>query len=510
MESNTNGTHIARNTLVLYIRMLVSMFFGLFTSRVILQTLGVVDYGIYSIVGSVVSMFSFINSTLSGASSRFLAFSLGKNVETEMKDTFSSVFLIHAAIAILFLFLSESIGLWFLNNKIIIPEGREYAAQIVFQFSIMSAVLGFLQVPFNASIIAHEKMTVFAYIEILNSLLRLCVAYLLIVAESIDRLILYAALIFGVVLVITIFYSGYCFLKFQESKLTLSLNQSIIKPILQFSGWNLFGTMALSGRIQATAYLINIFHGVIYNAAAGIASTVFSAVNGLASNVSTAFRPTIIKAYAAENYEKCTHLINTGAKYAGFLMIAIVIPLIVELHFVMHIWLTEVPAKAVLFCSIMLVDGCISIIGYPIHIGITATGKMFLSSFLGGFFEIAFIFVLYLLFTINCSVEYAYYLSLIHNFILLALRNYILKKQFAQFSIRQYCIQSFIPVLICFFVVFVFLKYAQSFFEEGFVRIFIMFSMSVVLVALFLLLISSTAERRSFLRKLSVLHNSPD
>ncbi|MCI6985875.1 MAG: polysaccharide biosynthesis protein, partial [Bacteroidales bacterium] len=292
-DTTSNNKRIAKNTIMLYIRMFISMVVGLYTSRVVLATLGVEDYGIYGVVGGVVGMMGFLNASMSGATSRFLTFELGKGDKERLAKTFSSALIVHIAIAIIVFILAETVGLWFLCNKLNIPEGRMEAAHWVYQFSILATMLSITQVPYNATIIAHEKMNVYAYMEILNVSLKLLIVYLLTIGDF-DKLKLYAVLTFAVSLIIMMIYRIYCLRHFKESRFHWVWDKTYLTPLLSFSGWNLYGNFGGIAGNQANNFVINSFFGVVMNAAASVAFTVSGIVTQFSSNAMTAFRPQII------------------------------------------------------------------------------------------------------------------------------------------------------------------------------------------------------------------------
>ena len=261
-ESVVSNKRIAKNTIMLYIRMLLSVVVSLYTSRIVLEVLGVEDYGLYGLVGGVVAMFSFLNSTMAGATSRFLTFEMGRGDQERVKSTFSSALIIHIAIALLVLVLSETVGLWYLNNKLVIPENRMYAAHWVLQFSVLGMIVSFTQVPYNAAIIAHEKMDVYAYVELLNVFLKLCIVYLLSIGNF-DKLILYAFLVLVVSILIAFIYRIYCIRHYEETKFTMHFDKKISKEIVSFSLYNLLGNMGTVVNTQGTAFVINKFFGLI-------------------------------------------------------------------------------------------------------------------------------------------------------------------------------------------------------------------------------------------------------
>ena len=451
--------------------MLLSTVVSLYTSRVVLQVLGVEDYGIYGVVGGVVAMFSFLNSTMAGATSRFLTFEMGKGDKERLKDTFSSALIIHIGIALLVLVLAETIGVWFLNNKLVIPEGRMEAANWVLQFSILSMIVGFTQVPYNATIIAHEKMDVYAYVELIHVFLKLGIVYLLWIGNF-DKLILYAFLVFVVGLITAMIYRIYCIRHYEESKVRWIWDKTIIKPMLSFSGFSLYFNVCLTVRRQGTNFLINIFFGAITNAASSIATTVNGILTGLAFNVVTASRPSIIKYYSMNKLEEMQKTITNAIKFSMLLLIMIAIPSYLETPFLIKFWLGQVPQHVVTFIRIVLITNFIGIINSVITIGIDATGNIKLYSFISGTIALLAMPISYLLFRIGLNVQYAY-ISNLFTFILILITNmFILKKRIKKIQlypilleILQVIFTAVISVLI------VLLPY--TYMEEGLFRVII-------------------------------------
>ncbi len=315
---SSDSRRIAKNSAVLYARMLLSMAVSLYTSRVVLEVLGVDDYGLYSVTGGVVAMFAFINGSMSGATSRFLTYEMGLGNAERLRDTFNSALLVHIGVAAIILVFAETIGLWFLNCKLSIPEESMTAANWVYQFSIVASLVTITQVPYNACIIAHENMNVYAYIEIANVLMKLGIVYLLVVIGG-NKLIIYGILVLVVNIIVASLYRIYCLRKFSESHFRYVFDKSILKPMLSFSGWDLYGNMCVTARTQGIVMLINVFFGVAVNAAASIATTVFSTLSSFASNIIMAFRPQIIKQYAAGESEEFNKLLMNCIKFSGTL-----------------------------------------------------------------------------------------------------------------------------------------------------------------------------------------------
>lgn len=290
IEDNDKNKRIAKNTFYLYIRMLFSMVISLYTSRVVLNTLGVEDFGIYNVVAGVISMFSFLNTSMSGAVSRFFAYEIGTNNWKHLQNTFSSALTIHLIIALLLMLLSETLGLWFLQNKLVIPENRILAANIIYQFSIFTSMIAIIQVPYVAMIMAYERMSVYACIEIINVLLKLVIVISLIYI-TFDKLIIYGLLLLISTLLISVIYGTYCIRKIDSCRFCLFGDKKLIYSMFTFSGWDLYGNASVLARTQGVNILLNMFFGAVLNAASGIASQIQTAVMSFAGSVLSAVRP---------------------------------------------------------------------------------------------------------------------------------------------------------------------------------------------------------------------------
>lgn len=448
MESHSGSTkRIAKNTLMLYVRMLFSMLVSLYTSRVILQTLGAEDFGIYNVVGGVVAMFGFLNASMSGATSRFLTYSMGKENMKELKDVFSSALIIHIGIALFVFLLSETLGLWFLENKLVIPSERMNAARVVYQLSILSSMLGITQVPYNACIIAHEKMNIYAYVEMLNVILKLLIVYLLLIFGY-DKLIVYAILMFFVTFTVLCIYRYYCLHNYKESHFKFVWNLSIIKPMLSFSGWDLYGNVSVMLRQQGVNIILNMFIGPIVNAANGIASSVNSVTMSFVGNIITAFRPQIIKLYATNNYDKMFSLMTWAVKICLTLFLMLAIPLIFEMRFVLTLWLHEAPQYTVDFCRIILMTSCFSVITFIVNIGIHASGKMFLISFLSGTLIWLAVPVIYILLRLGFHPNCAYVCNGVVSILVMFSNLCILKHNIIQFPIFRFAKTAILPDVV--------------------------------------------------------------
>lgn len=375
--SNTspNNNRIAKNTIFLYIRMLLTMAVTLYTSRVVLDVLGVEDFGIYNVVGGVVTMFAFLNGTISGVTQRYITYELGTGNKEKLKSVFSTAMCIHWLIAILILLLAETIGLWFVYNKLVIPDARMTAAVWVYQLSILSTIVFIISVPYNACIIAHEKMSAFAYISIVEVLLKLIVVIILKYFEF-DKLIFYAILIFAVQLIIRLIYNEYCKCHFEEANYQFCMNHKIAKSMLGFTGWSLFGGFASVGMGQGVNILLNIFFGPSVNAARAIAMQVDGAVSSFCQNFQMAMNPQIIKNYASKKLENMHDLVFASSKFSFFLLLLLSLPIIIKTKYILELWLMNVPDHAVAFLKITLLIALINSLATPLMTSANATGKI--------------------------------------------------------------------------------------------------------------------------------------
>lgn len=371
-----NNKRVAKNTLFLYFRMILIMLVTLYTSRGVLAELGIDDYGIYNVVGGVVLMFSFLNSCMSTATQRFLTFELGRGDTDKLKNVFAAALNIHIAIGILIIFLAETIGLWFVNEKLVIPDNRIAAANWVYQFSILTFCINIIQVPYNAVLIAHEKMNVYAYISILEALLKLGIVYLLVIVSA-DKLIVYGMLVFAVQLIIRIVYQMYCRRHYEESRFKLFWDKALYQQMSGFAGWNLFGSVAWLVRDQGTNIVLNLFFGPAINAARGVASQVSNAVMGFISNFQVALNPQITKDYATGNITGMERLSYLGIKYSFLILFMMAFPLCLNIDYVLHLWLVDVPDYAALFIILIMIDAlCGTLFGTPFMTSLSATGRI--------------------------------------------------------------------------------------------------------------------------------------
>ena len=370
-----NNKRIAKNTLYLYFRMLLIMGVTLYTSRIVLNALGVEDFGIYNIVGGVVILFSFINNALSSATQRFLNFEIGRGDVLGTKRVFSMSLTIHLFVALFVVLLAETVGLWFLNTQMNIPTERMAAANLVYQFSILTVCISFVQIPYYASVVAYEKMSFFAYIAIIEVILKLLIVVLLIYV-GFDKLRLYSILTFLVAVLVFVCYKYYCNTWLAISRYKYFWDKILFSKLLNFSGWMLFGAAAGVSATQGVNILLNIFYGVTVNAAMGISTQVNSAVNKFVSNFQTAFMPQITKLYAIGDFEHLRKLIGQSSRFSFLLLFALACPLMLNIDFVLKLWLKTVPEYSSVFCILILIYSLVEAASKPVGLAIHATGKV--------------------------------------------------------------------------------------------------------------------------------------
>ena len=374
-QTAANSKRIAKNTIMLYFRMLFLMVISLYTSRVILKALGVEDYGIYNVVGGFVAMFSMISTSLAGAISRFLTYSLAKDTPERLKEVFSTSIIIQLFLCIILLIIAESVGIWFVNTQMVIPADRMVAANWVFQISVLTTMIQLISIPYNSLIIAHEKMSAFAFIGIYEGIAKLLIAFL-IPYTSTDSLILYAILMCVLSLSVRVLYGIYCSRHFAETKFKFVWDKKLIKKMFGFAGWNFIGTTAGVLRSQGINILINIFCGPAVNAARGIAMQVNSAVSGFCSNFTTAVRPQITKSYAVGEKGIYENLVMKTSKLSFLILMVLCIPLIVESDYIINLWLFEVPEYAIEFVCIILLLTMVDSFSGPLTYLLLATGNI--------------------------------------------------------------------------------------------------------------------------------------
>lgn len=496
MEVSSNNKRIAKNTLLLYGRMLLILVVSLYTSRVILNVLGVVDYGVYNVVGGIITIFSFINGGMVSATQRYITFELGLNNKEKLKKVFSTSLQIHAAISVIIVLLGETIGLWFLLEKMVIPEGRAISAMWVYQCSIVSCVVSIMSVPYNADIVAHERMSVFAYISILEVVFKLLIVYMSEILPY-DKLIVYAILILFVQLLIRFIYAHYCRTHFEESIYHHSFDKSLLKEMASFAGWSFWGNLAGVLYTQGLNMMLNVFFGPTVNAARGIAVQVQSTVQQFATNFQMALNPQITKTFASKQLDQMHSLMFRSAKFSFFLLFFLTLPVLMETNFLLTIWLKNVPDNAVIFTKIMICIALIYTTANPCIIANQATGEVKKYQMVVGSTLLLILPISYLVLKLGAP---AYSVFIVHFFIesiAQFARMYMLRK-LINMPIGQYIKNVYIPIAftVLFSIPLPIVMYNQM--DGGWIRFILVGLSCAISVALSVFIIGLTKAERAF------------
>lgn len=441
----SDNKRVAKNTLFLYFRMILIMLVTLYTSRVVLAELGIKDYGIYNVVGGIVMMFSFLNNCMSSATQRFMTFELGRGNMDRLKKVFATSLNIHITISVIIAILAETIGLWFVNNKLVIAPDRMVAANWVYQFSILTFCVNIIQVPYNAVLIAHEKMSVYAYISILEAFLKLGIVYLLVIAPA-DKLIVYGILVFAVQLIICGIYQVYCRRNYVESKFKLFWDKNLYRQMSGFAGWNLFGSVAWLLRDQGLNIVLNLFFGTAINAARGVATQVSSAVMGFISNFQVALNPQITKNYATGNIPEMEKLSYLGIRFSFLLLFTMAFPLCLNIDYVLHLWLVEVPNYTALFIILIMIDSLAgNLFGVPLMTSLSATGKIRNYQIVVSCIILCILPAGYVALRLGCDAPSVFYISIVFTLVSGFVRFLFCHKQIG-YSLRRMASEVLLPI----------------------------------------------------------------
>lgn len=432
----SNNKTIAKNTMFMYFRMFFTMCVSLYTSRVVLATLGFSDYGLYNVIGGIIAMFGFINGAMSNTTSRYITYYLGAGDEHQLTKVFSIAFFIHCCIATLILILGETVGLWFLYNKMVIPEGRMIAALWLYHFSVVSTVLMIIAVPFSSDIIAHEKMSIYAYVSVVETLLRLMVVISL-TWVTYDRLIYYALALFLIQVFDILFYYFYCKVHFPESNIHRVYDKSLFKEMSGFTGWSLFGNISYIFFSQGINILLNMYCGTVVNAARGIAVQVESVLMQFTSNVQTAINPQIIKSYSNNEMDRMIVLMYASSRYCYYLILLLSLPVFIGVNYILSLWLGNYPDHTANFIRILLLIILIEVLINPLYIGNLATGRV--AVYNKSLACVSFIFIIVTFFAIKTTkvAEILFLCNLVRVFIGFLVRFFIIRHQL-NFSVRNY------------------------------------------------------------------------
>ncbi len=444
-DTSANNKRIAKNTLFLYVRMFVMMITSLFTARIVLDVLGATDYGLNNIIGGVVVLFSFLNNALLSATQRFLNFSLGQKDFQRTNVVFCMSMNTYMLLSLLVLVLGETVGLWFVNIQLNIPDDRMYAAQWVYQFTLLQFIINLIRIPYNASIIAYERMNFYAYISLFEVIIKLLVVYMLYVT-TFDKLIFYSFLYTIVPFIILLIYKNYCNRHFPTTLYKRIWNKQVFRDLFSFSGWSLFGSLANLSAQQGLNILINIFYGVTVNAAAGIANQVSSQIYGFITNFQTAFNPQIVKSYAAKEMENFYKLVFQTSKFSYYLVLVLFVPIIFTLDSILTIWLKEIPEYTSIFCRLILVFLAIESITTPLWMSVQATGKIKIYQVLMALCIVLNLPIAYIVLKLGFPVYYVWIIRILVNLLTMAVRCFYMKRNLG-FPLAEYAKKVLLPII---------------------------------------------------------------
>lgn len=408
---DSTNRRVARNAVALALRMIFVTGVGLYTSRLVLEALGVDDYGIYGVVGGVIMMASFLNMSMSAATSRFITFEVGRGDYTKLRQIFSTAMYIHIGLALIVLVAAETLGLWFVNCKMVIPPDRLFAANVVYQLSIATMIVNFTQIPYTAEILAHERMGIYAWFEVSLSMLKF-ISVICVLKSHTDHLILYAVLIFAVTTGVALGQRIYCRRKFEEAHMCRRIDRDVARGILSFSTYDLYGTLCVVSRDQGVPILINLFYGVAVNAVGTIAHQVLGSVTNLTTSIFQAFRPQIIKQYAAGRIDLMNEMMRRSTLFTYLAFGIILIPFLLDTHLILYIWLGQVPEYCVVFVRLVLLTGLFNISIYVTGVGIHATGNIKALSFVNGTLYLLCPVITYIVFRMGSAPQIAYVVEL--------------------------------------------------------------------------------------------------
>lgn len=499
---SSNNKKIAKNTLYLYFRMALIMCVSLYTVRVVLRVLGAEDYGIYNVIGGIVVMFSFLSATLASASQRYFAFELGRNDSRQLNKTFCVTLQLYLALSFLIFLFSETIGLWYLNTHMTIPTGKLNTANYIFQFSVIAYLLKMLATPYQAMIIAQEKMNIYAIVGIIEVVLNLIVAFLIDFIDF-DKLYLYGLFIMFNTVLVAMIYVIYSHKKFQEVRYQFIKDAQMTKEIMAYSGWTLFSGIATIMRSEGINLLLNAFFNPVVNAARGIAYQINNAINHFASNFYTAVRPQLTKYYAQENRKEWLSLSFTSSKYCGYLVLIFALPLIVFADILLKWWLVNVPEYTIIFTQLVVITAFIDSMTNPLATLVQATGKVKKYHIIVGGLLILNLPISWGLLMVGFGPEITMIISAVLSLISLFIRLIILK-ELVSYPIFAYCRQVLFPTTVVAFVAYAIIFLIRPCFAEtsGFIGCVETFSTSIIICFIVIYCIGTTSNERNIIKQL--------
>ena len=468
-NSSENNKRIAKNTLLLYFRMLLIILVGLYTSRVVLNTLGVSDYGIYNVVGGIVAMLAFLNSAMVAASQRFISFELGTGNMERLKKVLCTYVSIHIALAVIILLIAETLGLWFVNTHLNIPSERMEAANWVYQCSIFTLLLTVVSVPYNSCIVAHEHMKAFAYVSIVEAVLKLLIVYLLLLGNF-DKLILYAILVVAVAFIIRVIYGIYCKRHFEECTYRFVFDKQLFKEMFAFAGWSVIGNLGFSFKDQGSNIILNLFFGTTVNAARGIALQVNGIISNFSNNFTMALNPQITKLYAAGDVEASIKLVYAGCRYSFYLLLLIAVPVMINIDYLLQLWLGAVPKYTSQFLMLALIAALIDVMARPLVTALQATGRIKVFQIVICIIVLCELPLAYVILHYGGKPYWAMYPTICITFIGLFARFLILKRMVSAYRLHFFVVnivgKNLLIGIICFFLS----DFMRGYYQQNFIN----------------------------------------
>lgn len=496
--SQANNRRIANNTIFMSVRMVIVLLINLFTTRIILQALGIVDYGLYNVVCGFVAMFGFVNTSMSNGIQRFFNFEYGKNKEFGANKVFCTSLYIQGTLAIIAAVIIELIGWWYLNNKMVIPGERVIAARWIFQFSILSFLAGIMQAPFSAAVIAHEKMNFYAILSVIDVFLKLCAAYILTQVSG-DHLIIYGILMFLISVFSLITYLFYCKRNFKEIEFNKDFDKELFVKMFSFSGWNLLGTFSNMIENQGINLVLNFFFGPIVNAARGVANQVNGGIQNFVANITTPVRPQVIQSYATGNVHRTLSLTLGVSKVCGLIILMLAIPISLEIDYILHLWLENVPKHTQTFTILIISASYFNTLQSALSTVVHATGKMKRYQLSCSLFRASSIFFAFWGISFYKIPELSLFIILIVTIIVLII-SVLIVHQLVGLSIGHYLSKILLPQIMVFILSLLALYPIPHYLPEGFLRVIIVFTSSVFIICTLSLLLVFSAEERTLIK----------
>lgn len=499
-DISANNKRIAKNTLFLYVRMFVSLILGLYTSRIVIDALGVSDYGIYNLVGGFITVLAFLNTGMAQSSQRYLSYELGKGDSKRLNDVFCMSVNTHAVITLIIILLSETIGVWFVNYQLNIPDDRMLAANVVFQCSIFTFAMNIMSVPYNASIIAHEKMSIYAYMGILDVVLKLLTVYVLLIIPF-DKLVIYSVLIALVAFILRLCYWVYCKRNFEECTYYIgNFDKNLFKEMFSFAGWSVVGNLGFSLKDQMANVILNWFCGTTLNAARGVGLHVGNLVTAFSGNITAAINPQITKQYAMGNIGESQKLVYAGSKYAFYLLTLVSIPVIINIDYLLGLWLKTVPKYTSEFLVLSLIVALFYALANTVTVAIQATGNM--KIFQLGICVLMLLEVpaVYIILEMGCPPYVIMYPSLVTGLVAVLFRFFLIKKYVPTYSYKYYLLHVLFRCFGIFIVSYYSCVLVRSLFDVNLFGLFVSALISVLLILLIIYLFGISKREREFVK----------